>query len=745
MKLFKSKLKKNNKGMTLVEVICSVAILGLATSAVGGAMVVSAKSYQRNTIEFEVQQEVQTTTNLIGNMVVDAKTANWDPDTKTLTVSGNGLDYTIIYDESTKTLNYFQNDGTETITGVLAENVANFDIDDSMFDTSKSVKVDLQVVKDDKVYTAAYNTTARNGEVSNVLEAGSFARIEIERDVVLEPNQTYEFPVELKNISMEQAGGLAWNFDNADGKAYCSGNDNKASITLKPEAEGTFQFTVSTVNNKKNEDGSDSGVPLATRTVTVKVRRVTGMDELNPAITVAAPATKNAVYEFVSHVTGDNLLVDLGAQYDDDYKNPNFVKFTAEISGQPDGKTVNDYIDVLSGYENQNSPMFKIKIKETIPTGAKVTIKATAKHPEGVLNGDGGFYNKASQDAKDAGEANPKRYYDSVFKTYDIIGADIPGNTPPISFPAGLERGNDYVFITTFNPTEVGANGVSIKQEFGGEPQYFVRFKEEGGNWTQYYATEEEGVTKKIAAEETRLMLVDKAYDIDIIVIMVDGKAITWPHDTSLLDSSCGFITQGYYQGWTAEDLTSPNSATSHDQYGAYHQLGATEAVFYNNVYDPSDDFLGIAEGVFVKRVGDQGNNKEIVLSQSGADSKPNSMKVYFDMINLDQGQYKKDGNAADAFKPVVYKYDSTTNSWGEPLDDYGMHIQTGNEFFLISQLQNADVGYYRIGIAIDEYYTTVQSVNGNMVPSYKDDNANEWKIFDENDKDGFMYIKIVD
>ena len=55
--------------MSLVELVCAVAIFGVATTAIGSAMVVSAQSYSRGTYELDVQQEAQITTNLIGNLV----------------------------------------------------------------------------------------------------------------------------------------------------------------------------------------------------------------------------------------------------------------------------------------------------------------------------------------------------------------------------------------------------------------------------------------------------------------------------------------------------------------------------------------------------------------------------------------------------------------------------------------------------------------------------------------------------
>ena len=49
MKLFKKRIKGNNKGFSLVELVCAVAIFGVAATAIGSAMVVSAQSYSRGT------------------------------------------------------------------------------------------------------------------------------------------------------------------------------------------------------------------------------------------------------------------------------------------------------------------------------------------------------------------------------------------------------------------------------------------------------------------------------------------------------------------------------------------------------------------------------------------------------------------------------------------------------------------------------------------------------------------------
>ena len=65
-------------GLTLVELIISMAILAVVGIAVGGAMYVSSRSYTRGASEVNVQEEAQVASNLICDWIIDATSVNPD-------------------------------------------------------------------------------------------------------------------------------------------------------------------------------------------------------------------------------------------------------------------------------------------------------------------------------------------------------------------------------------------------------------------------------------------------------------------------------------------------------------------------------------------------------------------------------------------------------------------------------------------------------------------------------------------
>ena len=61
------RFSRNQKGFSLVELLCAVAILSIVVTSVGTSMVVSARSYQRSNTELDLQQKAQITANLLTN------------------------------------------------------------------------------------------------------------------------------------------------------------------------------------------------------------------------------------------------------------------------------------------------------------------------------------------------------------------------------------------------------------------------------------------------------------------------------------------------------------------------------------------------------------------------------------------------------------------------------------------------------------------------------------------------------
>ena len=65
-------LRKENRGFTLVELICGIGILSCITAAVATVLVVSAKSYRNGIADTGLQQEGVYRLNLFGGLVVVA-------------------------------------------------------------------------------------------------------------------------------------------------------------------------------------------------------------------------------------------------------------------------------------------------------------------------------------------------------------------------------------------------------------------------------------------------------------------------------------------------------------------------------------------------------------------------------------------------------------------------------------------------------------------------------------------------
>ena len=72
MRLFRKRiLKLGNRGLSMVELICAIAIVSLLGTTVSSIMVVSANTYRRGAAETEVQQEAQLVANQISSLAAN--------------------------------------------------------------------------------------------------------------------------------------------------------------------------------------------------------------------------------------------------------------------------------------------------------------------------------------------------------------------------------------------------------------------------------------------------------------------------------------------------------------------------------------------------------------------------------------------------------------------------------------------------------------------------------------------------
>ncbi len=387
MRLFGRKLRKDTRGFSLIELICAVAILGAISTAIGGAMVTSANSYQRGTTEASVQQDSHFTANVIEGLLIDAtKNVSFDTTSKVLTIENVDYIHTIglVGDQLIYTCVDALSGAVVDSGSVLAENVKDFKVNTDDFATSRNAQITIDMERDKSKISTVYNVTSRNNPKSSIpLSPTPLANVNAIDVLTLEPNQQYT-----TNVGVTASGGAAATFT-----AHVADNEDPSTSVAWDTSAGTV-----TVNVGKDETGGADGkftVVLESSTgenhyITVNVRRVTGV---NVSYTSAATGLDvGAVYEFTANVVGTNLPKVNGAVYDTDYMNPYGVIWDFDIPGAD----YNDYITILEKDEDGTNPRVKIEIKQKITSS--LTAIAYAKHDDGTLasgvktNKSGYFY-----------------------------------------------------------------------------------------------------------------------------------------------------------------------------------------------------------------------------------------------------------------------------------------------------------------------------------------------------------------
>ncbi len=175
MKLFKRGGLLGKAGFSLVELIISLAILAIVSTAVGGAMYVSSRSYTRSSSEVSVQEEAQVAGNLICDWLIDA-TSVTPPDgsSNTLVIvhpEGDAeMQITVSYSATAKELTYSAvntaNPSVVVSSGVLASNVTGVNFN-STFSKDRNVKISLDFEINERTYHAVTDSTSRNHDFSS--------------------------------------------------------------------------------------------------------------------------------------------------------------------------------------------------------------------------------------------------------------------------------------------------------------------------------------------------------------------------------------------------------------------------------------------------------------------------------------------------------------------------------------------------------------------------------------------------
>lgn len=194
-------MKRNNKGISLVEVVVTVAILAIVGSAVLGFVLTGSNQYKGGTSESNMQYEAQLAGNQLQELIVDASKGigykvgtsaglidkdsdltNGPVNVDTNTIKkfyvysqeeGNNIAYIITWNASEKKLYYskciYTLGGaiTDDPKYLMANYVANFQADITKASSDKFVKIRLDFELNDKTYSSEYKIKLRNDILVN--------------------------------------------------------------------------------------------------------------------------------------------------------------------------------------------------------------------------------------------------------------------------------------------------------------------------------------------------------------------------------------------------------------------------------------------------------------------------------------------------------------------------------------------------------------------------------------------------
>lgn len=414
-------ISKNNKGLTLVELVCAITILSIIGGAVSAVMIVSANNYNRGSNEVTLQQEAQMTANQLESLVVDAT----EQIKYTCTVGGTEYEcineadalshgaivggdraleikqgnrlYVVAFQSANQRIVYSEylvaGDGSKTAVAtdqLMTENVTAFSADLSGFAESKSLQLNLSLEKSGRTYSSAYTITARNGMVTTAAEAGA-ATITTETEIVLEPSQVY--PLEVTVVGPADTS-VTWSM---------SGNTSSNTVLVTNPTTGKMEIRIGTDETAadillmvktvaKKEDGV---TPLAQMPVAVHIRRVTAVT-LTAVLESGTNLCAGAVYKITANVSGTYLDQVPASIYDADYKETRNVQWSyiatenGYIVGSPEWtgtEMVDDYFVVLDYSEDGSvsSCYTRIQLKKNLETTRQILVTAVATHPEGEI------------------------------------------------------------------------------------------------------------------------------------------------------------------------------------------------------------------------------------------------------------------------------------------------------------------------------------------------------------------------
>ena len=295
----------DKRGLTLIEVICAIAIFSMVVAIVGGVLVISSNTYKNGSTETVVQQEAQFAANKISDIIKDSVEVTFlggagaQGNYGRLVMNNGARKFVVDLADGGNQLMYGEaeasvDDAAIAATELLANHITSFFADTSAFEQSHTVRIDMAVEADGREYAMGYNITARNEEVTTAaITPVRTAAIMVESRLIMEPGDSYEIPVSVI--------GTTQGFDvesQDDSQVHVSATMDSVRVTLEKTAGESVDVVPITISTKE-KDGVN---PLAFATVNIQIRRVKAL-EVHSELLTGEEGKAGAKYRFISSIT----------------------------------------------------------------------------------------------------------------------------------------------------------------------------------------------------------------------------------------------------------------------------------------------------------------------------------------------------------------------------------------------------------------------------------------------------------
>lgn len=402
----KRRIGQDNRGLSLVELVCAIAIFSMVTAIIGTVIVISARTYNKGISETGLQQEAQLAANRISTIVQDACEARFDPDTSTLTLVTNEVvnaesnerkTYTIQHEA--EQLLYSEGGGVQV---PLADKIEKFQVhnlggsfNEEEFKNTRTLYLDMQVKNGDKIYNVNYAISARNEMTVDIPDgpAEIGASIFCDSSVVMVPGEGEHYKIPI-SIAGKLTQGVEAGFSNASGGLDIEKDGVKVigcdmdGVLILVDKNVTTDHVTLTVQTKDRYEGTVT--PKAKADIVINIRRVKSVNVTYVADRTHVDSSKsdytyeaeNAVYTFYANVVVDNPEQMIGSSCEapvepvEDtkrigYQKPRQVEWTPELAYViREGEVLNNTELISEGTELGRTPL----AFEKDTTGDKTTI-----------------------------------------------------------------------------------------------------------------------------------------------------------------------------------------------------------------------------------------------------------------------------------------------------------------------------------------------------------------------------------